>query len=109
MSRSRKLAAAAIAAGALSLGIAACGEDEGGGESGTLIHGTTDQPVSYDPAGSYDLPSYNVIFNTYQNLMQVPPGGQQPEPEAAESCEFTDEKNTVYECTLEQGLTFSDG
>ena len=45
------------------------------GESGTLIQGTTDQPVSYDPAGSYDLPSYNVIFNVYQNLLQVPPGG----------------------------------
>jgi peptide/nickel transport system substrate-binding protein len=110
MSRSWKLAAAAAAAVALSLGIAACGDDDdGGGESGTLIWGTTDQPVSYDPAGSYDLPSYNVIFNTYQNLLQVPPGGNRPEPEAAESCEFTDTKTTVYECTLQDGLTFSDG
>lgn len=104
-----KLAAVALAIGSLAFGLAACGEDEdGGGEGGTLIWGTTDQPVSYDPAGSYDLPSYNVIFNTYQNLLQVPPGGNQPEPEAAE-CEFTDSKNTVYECTLEDGLTFSDG
>ena len=110
MGRSGKLTAATLAAGALALGIAACGEDDGaGGESGTLIWGTTDQPVSYDPAGSYDLPSYNVIFNVYQNLMQVPPGGNEPQPEAAESCEFTDEKSTVYECTLQSGLKFSDG
>ena len=84
--------AAALAVCAMSLGVAACGDDDddGGGtsgEGGTLIWGTTDQPVSYDPAGSYDLPSYNVIFNTYQNLLQVPPGGNTAEPEAAESCE----------------------
>ena len=109
MRSTRKLVAASAAA-ALTLGIAACG-DEGGssGESGTLIHGTTDQPVSYDPAGSYDLPSYNVIFNVYQNLMQIPAGGTEPEPEAAESCDFTDEDNKVYECTLKDGLKFSDG
>lgn len=109
MSRSRKLAAAMVAAGALSLGIVACGDDGGGGTSGTLIHGTTDQPVSYDPAGSYDLPSYTVIFNVYQNLMQIPPGGSTPEPEAAESCDFTNDEATVYECTLREGLKFSDG
>src|SRR5215218_3436815 len=111
MRRARRLIFAAVAAAALSAGVAACGSDDegGGGESSILIHGTTDQPVSYDPAGSYDLPSYNVIFNVYQNLMQVPPGGNKPEPEAAESCDFTDEKNTVYECTLQDGLTFSDG
>ena len=110
MSRSWKLGAVMVATAALSLGITACGgDDDSGGEGGTLIHGTTDQPVSYDPAGSYDLPSYNVIFNVYQNLMQIPPGDNKPEPEAAESCEFTDSKSTVYECTLQDGLKFSDG
>jgi peptide/nickel transport system substrate-binding protein len=94
---------------------AGCGgsDDEGGGDSGstsssaTIIRGTTDQPVSYDPAGAYDLPSYDVIYNVYQNLMTIPPGGNDPEPEAAESCDFTDD--TTYECTLKSGLTFSDG
>ena len=68
----------------------ACGDDDDGrrrdhrARADTLIQGTTDQPVSYDPAGSYDLPSYNVIFNIYQNLLQIPPGGNKPEPEAAE-------------------------
>jgi len=102
---------ALCAAGVLSIGVVACGDDDdsesGGG--GTLIWGTTDQPVSYDPAGSYDLPSYNVIFNTYQNLLQIPPGGNAPEPEAASECDFTDQAGEVYECTLEEGLKFSDG
>ena len=112
--RGRRITLAAIAAISLSLGATACGDDDddGGGssgEEGTLIQGTIDQPVSYDPAGSYDLPSYNVIFNVYQNLLQIPPGGNEPEPEAAEECDFTDEENTVYECTLREGLKFSDG
>jgi peptide/nickel transport system substrate-binding protein len=111
MSRFGKFASVTVAIAAGALGLAACGDDEGssGGSDGTLIHGTTDQPVSYDPAGSYDLPSYNVIFNVYQNLMQVPPGGNKPEPEAAESCDFTDDEGTTYECTLRDDLKFSDG
>ena len=61
--------------GILGLGLAACGdEDDGGSASGTIIRGTTDQPVSYDPAGAYDLPSYDGIYAIYQNLMQFPPG-----------------------------------
>jgi peptide/nickel transport system substrate-binding protein len=112
--RGRKIALAAIAATSLSLGAAACGsDDEGGssssGEADTLIQGTTDQPVSYDPAGSYDLPSSQIIFNVFQNLLQVPPGGNTPEPEAAEECDFTDDSGTTYECTLKEGLKFSDG
>jgi len=103
----------ALAVASVSLFATACGDDDegggGSGEEGTLIQGTTDQPVSYDPAGSYDLPSYNVIFNVYQNLLQIPPGGNEPEPEAAEECDFTDSKNMVYECTLAEGLKFSDG
>jgi peptide/nickel transport system substrate-binding protein len=95
-----------LAAVAIPTALAAgCGG--GGGEGGTIIRGTTDQPVSYDPAGAYDLPSYDVIYNTYQNLLTVPPGGNKPEPEAAESCEFTNK--VTFECTMRDGLKFSDG
>jgi peptide/nickel transport system substrate-binding protein len=105
MSRMRGFAVLALGV-ALAVGAAGCGGDDGG-EAGTIIRGTTDQPVSYDPAGAYDLPSYDAIYNVYQNVLTIPPGGNKPEPEAAESCDFTDD--TTYECTMKDGLTFSDG
>jgi peptide/nickel transport system substrate-binding protein len=107
MSRVRGIAAVTSVAAALLVGLGGCGG--GGGEGGTIIRGTIDQPVSYDPSGAYDLPSYDVLTNVYQNLLTIPPGGTKPEPEAAESCDFTDNKNTTFECTLKDGLKFSDG
>jgi peptide/nickel transport system substrate-binding protein len=98
--------ASLVAVAALLVGVTGCGDD-GGGSGGTIIRGTIDQPVSYDPAGAYDLPSYDVLVNVYQNLLQIPPGGTKPESEAAESCDFTND--TTYECTLKDGLKFSDG
>lgn len=97
---------AIIAAGCGSSSSSSSGD---GGSGGTIIRGTTDQPISYDPAGAYDLPSYDVIYATYQNLLTVEPGGNKAVPEAAESCDFTDNDNKVYECTIKDGLTFSDG
>jgi peptide/nickel transport system substrate-binding protein len=96
------------AAALLVLAAAGCGGDDGGGGGGgTIVHGTTDQPVSYDPAGSYDLPSWNVIYNVIPSLLALPPGGNQPEPELAESCKF--DNPSTYTCTLRDGLKFSDG
>ncbi|MDQ3102663.1 MAG: ABC transporter substrate-binding protein, partial [Actinomycetota bacterium] len=90
-----------------------CGDDDsgssGGDASATLIRGTTDQPITYDPAGAYDLPSYDGIYSMYQNLLTVEPGGNEAVPEAAESCDFTDEKNQTFECTIREGISFSDG
>ena len=41
---------------AAALLIAACGSDSSSSDSGgTIIRGTTDQPISYDPAGAYPL------------------------------------------------------
>lgn len=100
--------------GALALAgsLAACGsgrtDDEGGGgdSSGGLVIGTTDKVVALDPAASYDNGSLLVENQIYQFLMVVPPGGTQPEPDAAESCSFT--TPTEYTCTLKDGLTFSN-
>ncbi len=108
--RISRLSAVVLASAALGLGIAACGDDESGdsgGSSDTVIRGTTDQPVSFDPAGTYDLPSYDIIYNVYQNLVQFPPGETKPVPEAAESCDFKDE--VTFECTLPDDGVFSDG
>src|SRR3954465_13912223 len=106
----------------LSIGAAACGSssDEGskpssgggGNQSAssnadTYILGTTDKVVSLDPAGAYDLGSQQLIGNMYQNLLSVPAGGNKPEPDAAESCDFTDPK--TYVCKLKTGQKFSSG
>ena len=64
--------------GSLGAGRVACGDrSRGQRRRGTIIRGTTDQPVSYDPAGAYDLPSYDVIYNIYQNLLASPARRQQ--------------------------------
>jgi peptide/nickel transport system substrate-binding protein len=106
-----RLVLAMGAAVLLTLFVAACGDDSdsGGGEGGTIIRGTTDQPISYDPAGAYDLPSYDGIYSMYQNLLTVEPGGNEAVPDAAEECDYTDKDNKVFECTLKDGLKFSDG
>src|SRR5262245_11826041 len=107
----------------LAIGAAACGssnDDKGGssdsggttteapkGTADTIILGTTDKVVSLDPAGAYDLGSQQLIGNMYQNLLSVPAGGNKPEPDAAESCEFSDPK--TYVCKLKADLKFSSG
>jgi peptide/nickel transport system substrate-binding protein len=98
---------AVLAIGAIAslVGFAGCGSSSGGG--GTVIRGTTDQPVGIDPAGVYDLPSWDILVNVYQTLLTIPPGGNKPVPDAAKSCDFTNP--TTYECTMNDGLKFSDG
>src|SRR3954453_14414945 len=108
----------------LAVGAAACGsssnDDKGGstaksgataapakGNADTYIVGTTDPVVSLDPAGAYDLGSQQLIGNIYQNLLAIPAGGNKPEPDAAESCEFSDPK--TYVCKLKADLKFSSG
>jgi peptide/nickel transport system substrate-binding protein len=108
MSRIRGIGIAGLLAVLVAVVVAGCGSDSSS-TGGTIIRGTTDQPISYDPAGAYDLPSYDGIYAIYQNLLTVPPGGNEAEPEAAEKCDFTDSKNTVFECTMRDGLEFSDG
>ena len=107
MSLVRRLGIAAVLAAVLAVVAAGCGSS--GSTGGVIIRGTTDQPVSYDPAGAYDLPSYDVIYAVYQNLMTIPPGKSTPVPEAAQSCGYTDNSNQTYKCTLKPNLKFSDG
>ena len=73
----------------------------------TIIHGTTDRPVAFDPARVYDIASWRVIYNIYPFLMRIPAGETRPRPAAARDCGWTGEK--AYTCTLKDGLTFADG
>lgn len=107
MRRIGRLMLAILAMGVIAATVAACGSSDSGSSSSTVIRGTTDQPVGLDPAGVYDLPSWDLLVNLYQTLVTIPPGGNKPEPDAAESCDFTNP--TTYECTIQDGLKFSDG
>ena len=105
----------------LALGAAACGGSDdddkagggentpaaGGGNADTYVLGTTDKVVALDPVGAYDLASQQLIGNIYQNLLSVPAGGNKPEPDAAESCDWSDDK--TYVCKLKPDLKFSSG
>ena len=74
--------------------------------SSTVTMGTTDFIVSADPAGAYDLPSWTLIYNVYQTLLQVPPGTTAIAPEAA-SCAY--HGTTTYVCKLIGHQKFSNG
>jgi len=112
----RRAIVALAVAGLMSGGLVACGGDDSG-DSGSkkdaaedlapLIIGTTDKVTTIDPAGSYDLPSWTLQYNIFQNLLAIPAGGNTPTPDAAESCDF--DNPTTYTCTLKDGLKFSDG
>jgi peptide/nickel transport system substrate-binding protein len=114
--RRRFLALAGV--GALLAALAACGGDDGGsgnggGSSGgsaggaPWILGTTETVTAMDPAGAYDISSWNMQYNIFEQLVTIPANGDQPEPDAAEKCEY--DNPTTVTCTLRPGLTFSNG
>lgn len=80
-----------------------------GGGSDTITMGTANLADSLDPARSYDDGASLVMSNTYQSLLKYSPGATEPEPDAAQSCEFTGADATTYHCTLRSGLKFSNG
>ncbi|MFJ3234109.1 ABC transporter substrate-binding protein [Streptomyces sp. NPDC086787] len=100
----RKLAAVA----SISL-LAGCGvlSGESRDSAGPIVVGTTSAPSALDPAAAWDQ-SWELFRNIYQTLLSYPEGATTPEPDAAQSCRFS-ESNTVYTCELRSGLTFSNG
>ncbi|MFL6240516.1 MAG: ABC transporter substrate-binding protein [Actinomycetes bacterium] len=110
----RKALIAATSVAALAT-LVACGSNgsSGAGSSGTVnkgatvVWGTTDSFKSLDPAYDYDNLGQQVIYNVYQNLLKIPPGGTTPVSDAASSCGFTGD--TAYTCTLKPNLQFSNG
>ncbi|MEU4095242.1 ABC transporter substrate-binding protein [Streptomyces sp. NPDC026673] len=96
--------------------LAGCGDSTGGGGGGAIVIGTTDhieaskdQPSPLDPATSYDSASWNFFNNTFQMLLGYPRSSTTPQPDAAQSCGFSDTKSETYRCTLRDGLKFSNG
>jgi peptide/nickel transport system substrate-binding protein len=74
----------------------------------TVVMGTTDRIVSADPAGSYDLPSWTIIYNVYQTLLRYPPSSTTIVPDAAK-CAWKGTGINVYVCTVLPNQYFSNG
>ncbi|WP_128375616.1 ABC transporter substrate-binding protein [Streptomyces cavernae] len=98
---------AGLAAGLLT----GCGSDSSGsgGSGASIVMGMSDDIQATDPASGYDPGSWLLFNNVFQSLLSFPKGATEPEPEAAESCAFTDSETKVYKCTLRDGLKFSNG
>ncbi|MFB7918765.1 ABC transporter substrate-binding protein [Streptomyces sp. NPDC056061] len=105
--RARLQAAAVLVS--LSL-LAGCGllSDSGSEGEQKLVVGTTSSPSTLDPAAAWDN-SWELMRNVFQTLVSFPTGSTRPEPDAAESCRFTDTTSTAYRCKLRKGLKFSNG
>lgn len=108
-SASKRALGALIGATAFSLVLASCaaGGSDAGVDDGTILVGTTDKVVTLDPAGSYDNGSFAVQNQVYAFLLNSPLGSPDPEPDLAESAEFT--SPTEYTVTLKPGLKFANG
>ncbi|MFF9286373.1 ABC transporter substrate-binding protein [Streptomyces griseosporeus] len=90
--------------------VAGCGllSDDDSADAGPIVVGTTSAPSTLDPAASWDG-SWELFRNIYQTLLAYPQGATTPQPDAAESCSFTDDTNRTYRCKLRSGMKFSDG
>ncbi|MET9386848.1 ABC transporter substrate-binding protein [Streptomyces sp. NPDC002928] len=90
--------------------VTGCGyfSDSGSGSEGPIVVGTTSAPSTLDPAASWDG-SWELFRNIYQTLLAYPNGATTPQPDAAESCGFTDDSDRTYRCKLREGMKFSDG
>ena len=106
MPRRRGLAATAGIA-TMALALAACGSSGGSSEGAALTIGTTDKITTIDPAGSYDNGSFAVMNQVFPFLLNTPYGSPDPEPDIAESAEFTGP--TEYTVVLKDGLKFANG
>jgi peptide/nickel transport system substrate-binding protein len=107
--RTKKLVAVAGAA-AVVAALSACGSKNtpaAGDTSSNYTLGTTDIEVtSLDPAGAYDLPSWTLQYNIYQQLVTYQPGSSKPTPYAAKSCKYLDPK--TVKCVLNPGIKYSN-
>lgn len=114
----RKLAlpVALIAVMALSVGLVACGDDDGGDGSaagGSITISQTSQPDFLDPALSYTLNGWEPMWLVYTPLLtyrhEEGAAGSELIPGLAEEMPAVGNGGKTYELTLRDGLEYSDG
>jgi peptide/nickel transport system substrate-binding protein len=86
----------------------ATGTETGGGEGGTLVFGSSADPVVLDFALISDGESYRVNLQIYDTLIAQKPGTTELTPSLATSWE-SDEAGTAWTFHLRQGVKFHDG
>ncbi|MEU3874619.1 MULTISPECIES: ABC transporter substrate-binding protein [Streptomyces] len=103
--------AAPLTAGLAAALLSGCGSEDGkaAGTGESVVMGMSDEVLATDPASGYDPGSWLLFNNVFQSLMSFPKGSTTPQPDAAKQCKFKDEGSTVYQCTLQDGLKFSNG
>jgi peptide/nickel transport system substrate-binding protein len=113
----RKLLVLPALLGALAPVVTGCGSSGGGSGGGKpIIVGSTDSiemnkdnPAPLDPAAQYDADTWQIFYNTFQELLAYPRGSTTPSPDAAKECHYADSSGLTYQCTLRSGLEFSNG
>jgi len=105
---------AAIAAGALTVSLAACAtseRDTGGAAAatgGTMVFGAAGAPKNFDPIFNDDGESFRPIRQMYDTLITYKPGTTELSPGLATAWESSpDGKQWTF--TIRDGVTFSDG
>ncbi|MFD7709125.1 ABC transporter substrate-binding protein [Streptomyces sp. NPDC059786] len=101
------IASTSLLTGCLLAGCGVFSPDEDD-DAGPIVVGTTSAPSTLDPAASWDG-SWELFRNIYQTLLGYPSGATTPQPDAAQSCGFTDSANQTYRCLLRPDMKFSDG
>ncbi|HVE98237.1 MAG TPA: ABC transporter substrate-binding protein [Mycobacteriales bacterium] len=114
---SRTLRAILAITATVSLAASACGGDDGDGNTpgdskgktgGTLVFGSSADPVVLDGAFVSDGESLRVIRQVFETLVTTKLGGTDIEPELA--TEFSgDEAGTTWTFKLREGVKFHDG
>jgi peptide/nickel transport system substrate-binding protein len=109
----RRRGVVALAMAGVLTGAAACGDDGGssgtdGDGGGTLVFGTSADPVSMDGAYVSDGESLRVVRQLFETLVTTEPGGTEIVPLLAEDWESS-EDGTEWTFQLREGVTFHDG
>jgi len=89
----------------------ACGNDGGEGDGqrgGTLVFGSSADPVSLDGAFVSDGESIRIIYQVFEGLVRTEEGGFEPVPALARSW-TTSSDGTSWTFELQQGVKFHDG